>query len=266
MKFYEEQVRNSILANKVNEEDVSKILKDFKFKDEILFSLNKEYKRGIKIDKFCRENNIDLNIPNMLNFHGSLYKHQENAIKAILNNKHTIVSTGTGSGKTESFLIPIFDYCLKNIGKKGIKAIIIYPMNALAGDQLKRIDSAVKGTGITYAIFSGQTPTEAEKKKSNRTTILSREEIVKNKPDILVTNYVMLERILINQEYRSMLKSNDVALKYVVLDEIHTYNGNKALHLKFLLNRLRNFIDNDVIQIGSSATLSRKKNKKKTDG
>lgn len=266
LKFYEEQVRNSILANKVNEEDVSKILKDFKFKDEILFSLNKEYKRGNKIDKFCRENNIDLNIPNMLNFHGSLYKHQENAIKAILNNKHTIVSTGTGSGKTESFLIPIFDYCLKNIGKKGIKAIIIYPMNALAGDQLKRIDSAVKGTGITYAIFSGQTPTEAEKKKSNRTTILSREEIVKNKPDILVTNYVMLERILINQEYRSMLKSNDVALKYVVLDEIHTYNGNKALHLKFLLNRLRNFIDNDVIQIGSSATLSRKKNKEKTDG
>lgn len=267
LDLYEENVKNSILRNNISEKETSYIMKNFKFKNEILFSLNKEYKKGSLLKEFCKDNNLSLQIPDMLNFHHSLYKHQEDAVKSILKEKCTIVSTGTGSGKTESFLIPILDYCIKNKDKKGVKAVIIYPMNALASDQLRRIEEAAAQSGITYAIFNGETP----KKKDNQiindsNSMYYREDIVENKPDILITNYVMLERIITNDEYLPIFESPHNIFKYVVLDEIHTYNGNKALHIKFLLDRLRYYVNTKVVQIGCSATLSRNKNNEKTDG
>lgn len=267
MDIYEEKIKNSILKNGVKAEEANNIINNFRFKNEIIFSLNKEYKKGKLLRDFCQDNNLSLDIPNMLNFHHSLYKHQENAIKSILEDKCTIVSTGTGSGKTESFLIPILDYCIKNKYKKGVKAIIIYPMNALASDQLRRIEEAASNSGITYAIFNGETPNRNDIKDIDDDNSMScREDIVENKPDILITNYVMLERILTNEKYSQIFESLDKVFKYIVLDEIHTYNGNKALHIKFLLDRLRYYVDTKVVQIGCSATLSRNKDGVKTDG
>lgn len=264
---YESKIKEAILKNNISVEDTNDIMKNFHFKNEILFSLNKEYKKGQLLKDFCNDNNLSFKLPNMLNFHNSLYKHQENAIKSILEDKCTIVSTGTGSGKTEAFLIPILDYCIKNKYKKGVKAIIIYPMNALAGDQLRRIEEAASKSEITCAIFNGETP----KKKDtgiidDNKYIVYREDIVENKPDIIITNYVMLERILTNKEYLKMFYSKEKVFKYIVLDEIHTYNGNKALHIKFLLDRLRYYVNSKVVQIGCSATLSRNKDGIKTDG
>ena len=267
MDVYEEKIKDLILRNGIKEEDANNIIKNFRFKNEIIFSLNKEYKKGSLLKDFCQDNNLSLDIPNMLNFHHSLYKHQENAIKSILEDKCTIVSTGTGSGKTESFLIPILDYCIKNKYKKGVKALIIYPMNALASDQLRRIEKATSNSGITYAIFNGETPNRNDIKDiDDDNSIICREDIVENKPDILITNYVMLERILTNEKYSHIFESLDKVFKYIVLDEIHTYNGNKALHIKFLLDRLRYYVNTKVVQIGSSATLSRNKDGVKTDG
>lgn len=267
LDIYEAKIKEALSRNNISHEDSNEIIKNFHFKNEILFSLNKEYKKGRLLKDFCDENNLSSMLPDMLSFHHCLYKHQENAIKSIQQGKCTIVSTGTGSGKTESFLIPILDYCIKNKGKKGVKAIIIYPMNALAGDQLRRIEEAAKVSEVTYAIFNGETPKRKDDEMvSEENNIMYREDIVENKPDILITNYVMLERIITNEEYLPVFNAKDNVFKFIVLDEIHTYNGNKALHIKFLLDRLRFYVNANVVQIGCSATLSRNKDGVKTDG
>lgn len=263
---YEKNIRQTLLENEINDEQADEILKDFKVKNDLIFSVNKEYKKGMKFLDFCKENRISEKLPEMMNFHNSLYKHQENAIKSILDGKCTVVSTGTGSGKTESFLIPILDYCIKNKDKKGVKTIIIYPMNALAGDQLRRIENAAQSSGITYAMLNGNTPYRRNIKEIEKGNVISREDIIETTPDIIVTNYVMMERVLTNPKFHSLFYSSENVFKYIVLDEIHTYNGNKALHIKYLLHRLRERIGTDVIQIACSATLSRNKSGERTDG
>ena len=213
--------------------------------------------------------NLDKRLPELLDFYGSLYIHQEKAIQDILDGYCTIISTGTGSGKTESFLIPVIDYCLKE-RKKGIKALMIYPMNALASDQMRRIDSAVLGTDITYAVFTGDTPSRNDsvdniaKYSSNR--IFYREDIVDQIPDILITNYVMLDHILTDNMKNSMILNSHETLRYIIMDEIHTYRGNKGAHIKFLLERLKSLLSPDVVQIGCSATLNSGSQEIKHDG
>lgn len=272
-KYYEDNVRYELEKNNISNKYINHIMEQFNFEDKLVISLNKEYEKGEGLLEFCRNNNLSQDIPDMLNFYDSLYKHQENAIKSILNEKCTVISTGTGSGKTESFLIPILDYCIQNKGKKGVKAIIIYPMNALAADQLRRIEGACKDSNITYAVFNGETPSKGDSEhksaihmKNHSENTVYREDIVENKPDILITNYVMLDRILTNDKYNIIFDGERGVFKYIVLDEIHTYNGNKALHIKYLLHRLRYGVKGNVVQIGCSATLSSTKSGQKTGG
>lgn len=266
---YEDYFKDVLRKNNLGERDIETVVNEFDFKKEIIFSLNKEYKKGDSVSNFCRKNNLDLNIPKMIKLGGQLYYHQEEAIKSILNEKCTIISTGTGSGKTESFLIPVLDYCIKNRGK-GTKAVIIYPMNALANDQRKRIGKITKDTEITFGIFNGDTPSrikgEAPPVEIFENEIVYREDIIEELPDILITNYVMLDRILTDKNKKKMFLESKNTLKYVVLDEIHTYRGNKGAHIKFLLHRLRAVLQNKVVQIGCSATLSRGKKGEKQDG
>ena len=259
LNLYEKSIRDSLKENGLNSKEIGQLIKNLKLKNDVILSLNKEYLKGKSLDDFCIENRLDNRIPDLLDFHGTLYKHQEKAIKSILNEKCTIVSTGTGSGKTESFLVPIIDYCIKNKGEKGVKAIIIYPMNALAGDQLRRISDAVKDTDITFGIFTGDSPSYTKNEKTTSKSpneIIFREDMVEEKPDILITNYVMLDRLLTKSNYNPIFNDSEY-LKYVVLDEIHVYRGNKGLHIKYLLHRLKSIIQNKIVQIGCSATLSR---------
>lgn len=269
---YKNALKDSLISSNVNEKDIEYLLNNFKFNTDLILSLNREYVQGKNILEFCKENNLDLNIPRLLNFKFSLYKHQENAIKSILEENCTIISTGTGSGKTESFLIPIIDYCIKNKEKKGVKAIIIYPMNALATDQLRRIALSLSGTGITYGIFNGETPKyskdvadDKSELESNDEEIKFREEMILKKPDILITNHVMLDRILTSEEYSEIFSSSEYC-KYMVLDEIHIYRGTKGLNIKYLLNRLKKKVSGKLVQIGCSATLNRSKSGKNIEG
>src|SRR5258708_1954397 len=93
-----------------------------------------------------------------------LYDHQERATRRLVHGSPTIVASSTGSGKTEAFLIPIIDYCLRRKETPGVKAVLIYPMNALANDQLKRLRRLLKGTGVTFARYTGDTQKEEEGK------------------------------------------------------------------------------------------------------
>lgn len=188
-----------------------------------------------------------------------LHRHQE---AAIGRNENYIVATGTGSGKTESFLFPLIDDLFRHgINKPGIKAILVYPLNALATDQMFRIArllfSELGDVGLTLGRFTGQTAPSASRSEieneiltapsfedafpdANRVPsrwLLSRQEMLDTPPDILITNYAMLEHVLLLPRNRALLKDAD--LRWLVLDELHTYAGAQAIEVAFLLRKLK---------------------------
>nr|WP_307990644.1 DEAD/DEAH box helicase [uncultured Niameybacter sp.] len=254
-RLFEDALRNQ----GVNEKGIKEIVNHFDYQKEMIFSLNKAYQSGQYMKAFCEQHGLSKRLVECLKLDYPLYVHQEKAILSILNEECTIISTGTGSGKTESFLIPLIDYCFKH-SEKGVKAILIYPMNALAGDQMRRIQESVRGTNITYGVFNGETPnTEAEVTDVVENGYGSKESILANLPDILITNYVMLEHMLTNPKYRVLFEQSSKTLKFMVLDEIHTYKGNKAADVSYLLQRFQSLLAQKSVLIGCSATLSRSK-------
>ncbi|HTV72465.1 MAG TPA: DEAD/DEAH box helicase, partial [Candidatus Acidoferrales bacterium] len=117
------------------------------------------------------------------------YKHQTDATARIQNGLHTIVATGTGSGKTEAFLMPIIDHCFRSSNQKGPKALLLYPMNALAIDQKKRIADLCAPLGISYGVYVGSTDRGSNKRPSSAPPQerCTREEFEANPPDLFLT-------------------------------------------------------------------------------
>jgi ATP-dependent helicase YprA (DUF1998 family) len=195
-----------------------------------------------------------------------LYSHQQEAIEQILAGMNTIVSSGTGSGKTEAFFLPILNYCLHNPGP-GIKALILYPMNALANDQYDRFAKYLAGAGVTFARYTGDTPEDeqdAERSdKELRPEGLCAEAIwywrdirhALTLPNILMTNYAMLEYLLLRKLDRVLF---DERLHFLVLDEVHTYHGARGIEVACLIRRLKEHVhklDGKLVCIGTSATV-----------
>jgi len=194
------------------------------------------------------------------------YLHQEQAFNRLSGNKpkSTIVATGTGSGKTECFLYPILNHCYRHRGEHGIKAILIYPMNALATDQAGRLAKTIhdnpnlKGH-VTAGLYVGQSESQPH-------MVMSREHIITNKdtlrtspPDILLTNYKMLDYLLIRaRDYPLWQNSNPETLQFLVVDELHTFDGAQGSDLACLVRRLKarlNTPEKYLCCIGTSATL-----------
>ena len=205
------------------------------------------------------------------------YKHQFEAFKRLhTSNGHkpkpTLLTTGTGSGKTESFLYPILDYCYKHQKERGIKVIILYPMNALATDQAKRLaeaifnDDQLKGK-ITAGLFIG----EGKNKNKFPTTmgethvIENRDDIINNPPDILLTNFKMLDYGLMRHNYNKLWShnfENPELLRFLVLDELHTYDGAQGTDVANLIRRLKlklSIPKNYLCPVGTSATIGKGK-------
>ena len=155
----------------------------------------------------------------------------------------TLVTTGTGSGKTESFVYPILDHVLRaqRAGITGVKALILYPMNALANDQADRLAKMINGNpalgGVRAALYTGQQD-EKRTKVSARGLITDRATIRKDPPDILLTNYKMLDMLLLRHEDSKIWESSASSLQYLVLDEFHTYDGAQGTDVAMLLRRL----------------------------
>ncbi len=189
-----------------------------------------------------------------------LYTHQVNAIRQINAEKNTVITTGTGSGKTECFMIPILNALLQEkqagtLSKEGIRTILVYPMNALANDQMKRLREILMFyQDIKFAIYTGDTKhktSEAEQlyremhqheKHDELTTPLpneriSRDDIKNQPPHILCTNYAMLEHLLLRPDDDQLFASAD--LRFVVLDEAHIYSGATGMETALLLRRLK---------------------------
>lgn len=155
----------------------------------------------------------------------------------------TLVTTGTGSGKTEAFLYPIIDHVLraKRAGRGGIKALILYPMNALANDQAQRLAAMLtdnpKLNGITAALYTGEQSVERTVVTAEG-LITDRYAIRQSPPDILLTNYKMLDQLLLRHEDAALWKESSHSLQYLVLDEFHTYDGAQGTDVAMLLRRL----------------------------
>ena len=155
----------------------------------------------------------------------------------------TLVTTGTGSGKTEAFLYPILNHVLRarRDGVTGMKALILYPMNALANDQAKRLADLLTTrdelAGITAALYTGQGG--PQRTKVSQDGLITDRAIIRDAaPDILLTNYKMLDQLLLRHEDKTIWQQSARSLQYLVLDEFHTYDGAQGTDVAMLLRRL----------------------------
>lgn len=205
------------------------------------------------------------------------HRHQLQAFEKLTthgnhNPEPTLLTTGTGSGKTECFLYPVLDYCYqcnKDGIRKGVKVLIMYPMNALATDQAKRIaetiwnDPRLRGK-VTAGLFIGE-----GENPQNYSTVMGPDKVIENRativdtaPDILLTNFKMLDYGLMQQKYMPLwtgnINSDDPALRFIILDELHTYDGAQGTDVANLIRRLKLKLDlpaNRLCPVGTSATI-----------
>lgn len=208
-----------------------------------------------------------------------LFGHQEQAVRRLSTlssqltaeeltrggDHNTVVATGTGSGKTESFLIPIVDHCQRHPGA-GVQAVILYPMNALINDQLKRLRRALAGTGVTFARYTGDTPESLVDAQSRGQALRPveapeeeryyRTEIWASPPQILLTNHTMLEFLLLRKKDQELFLGRKP--RYLVLDEVHTFVGALGAEVACLIRRFKEhcgLAPGELICCGTSATI-----------
>ncbi|GLW62162.1 RNA helicase [Actinomadura rubrobrunea] len=181
----------------------------------------------------------------------TLHRHQREAIEAARTGESYVLTTGTGSGKSLTYILPIVDSVLRDPEPGRIKAIVVYPMNALANSQLHELQKylnwglASDERPVSFARYTGQEGDE------------ERDRVLRGKPDILLTNYVMLEYLLTRPVERDQLIGAARGLRFLVLDELHTYRGRQGADVAMLVRRLRDACEVPDLQcIGTSATMA----------
>ena len=181
-----------------------------------------------------------------------LRKHQEDAIRVARRGLSYVLTSGTGSGKSLTYVLPIVDHVLRSAPAQsapGIKAIIVYPMNALANSQIGELEKFLRPSGgsphpVTFERYTGQEQDE------------ERRRIIANPPDILLTNYVMLELLLQRPHERQIILAAR-GLRFLVFDELHTYRGRQGADVGLLARRVREACEAPSLQyVGTSATLA----------
>jgi DEAD/DEAH box helicase domain-containing protein len=200
------------------------------------------------------------------------YRHQEKAFERLLpgSPQNTLVATGTGSGKTEAFLLPLLEHCRQQQAQstRGIKAILIYPMNALATDQARRIADLIHTipslAGLRAGLYIGASDDAPTAAMTATSVITDKEALHKAPPDILLTNYKQLDYLLLQPHVQSLWEHNgrlpdgSSTLRYLVVDEFHTFDGAQGTDLACLIRRLRDRLQcpgDELVCVGTSATL-----------
>lgn len=224
-----------------------------------LIQINPNYRKGAFIDELARQGNVEPETAQIFQTGKQeeppcpkpiqLYCHQTAALTMVAGDKSFVVTTGTGSGKSLTFFIPIVNRIIrekKTDSSPRIRAIIVYPMNALANSQFEEIGKFLDGSGrVSVKRYTGQ------ESATERTTIK------KNPPDILLTNYVMLDLILTRHLEDHEVVEAAQNLEFLVLDELHTYRGRQGADVAMLVGRIRAQLNADnLLCIGTSATMS----------
>ncbi|MGH2627675.1 MAG: DEAD/DEAH box helicase, partial [Anaerolineales bacterium] len=238
---------------------VEKDLADGLLWPEPRIGLNPAFAEGAWIDELVRQGVLHAECGKIFRIKPSpqdsgsglrLHKHQLDAVHAARAGRNYVLTTGTGSGKSLSYIVPIVDHVLRGERRKGIKAIVVYPMNALANSQAQELQKFLchgypdqKGP-VTFRRYTGQESDE------------ERRAILADPPDILLTNYVMLELILTRTDERALVKAAR-GLLFLVLDELHTYRGRQGADVALLARRTRDACEADALQhVGTSATMA----------
>jgi len=213
---------------------------------EPLIQFNPSFKRSAAIQSLIEEGLIHPNIKKTFGDF-NLFVHQEEAIRLGAKGKSFIVTSGTGSGKSLTFLGTIFNYILNKKPGPGVKAVLVYPMNALINSQMEEIGKFAENYGddfpITYKRYTGQENEE------------DRLIIEQNPPDIILTNYMMLELLLTREKEQYMRDSFSEHLRFLVFDELHTYRGRQGADVAMLIRRLKALSRHQIQCIGTSATM-----------
>lgn len=258
---YEKFARSftSIRAEDLREQ-VDAIYDSGKFWPEPLIGLNPEFKKGRSVSVLADERVIDPDLPKVLAL-GSprkpidLHLHQDEALMKALQGKNYIVTTGTGSGKSLCFFVPIINRILeaRRAGEpRRTRAIVIYPMNALANSQREELEKFIEDCGLntdlkpTFARYTGQ------EQDSERRAVAAEA------PDIILTNFMMLELLMTRQdELDRQVIENMQGLEFLVLDELHTYRGRQGADVAMLVRRVRERMGaSKMLCIGTSATMA----------
>ncbi|MBU8833321.1 DEAD/DEAH box helicase [Mycolicibacterium goodii] len=203
-----------------------------------------------------------------------LYVHQEQSIRKVAAGRNIVVATGTGSGKTESFLLPILDSLVREREQgglgPGVRALLLYPMNALANDQMKRLRRLlVTYPDITFGRYTGETPHDPRTAREEfaelnidepllPNEILSRQEMRERPPHLLLTNYAMLEYLLLRPLDMELFDTgSESKWRFIVVDEAHVYDGTQGAEIAMLLRRVRDRVapGRPIQCIATSATV-----------
>lgn len=230
-----------------------------RFWPDPLISINPHFERGASIEQLAAEGSLHPNTVQVFRVDGQpiqFHRHQEQAIAKAVRRQSFVVTTGTGSGKSLCFFVPIIDAALRARAAgeaPRTRAIVIYPMNALANSQLKELEKFIDQCELpdrlrpTFARYTGQESQE------------ERERIREASPDILLTNFMMLELLMTRQNPldRAVI-GNAHGLDFIVLDELHTYRGRQGADVAMLVRRVRDRLcpDHQPICIGTSATMA----------
>lgn len=172
------------------------------------------------------------------------YVHQAESWDALRRGKSIVVTSGTGSGKTECFMYPVISDLYEQGDTNAIEAIFLYPLNALMEDQKKRLSRYCEPTGLRFAVYNGSTPEyHLDGADPLKGEVGTRDQIRDTKgngtrPHILLTNPSMLEYILVRQKDKKMLEESSGKLRWIVIDEAHTYSGSAAAELGLQINRI----------------------------
>ncbi len=224
-----------------------------------LIQLNPNFEPGAWIDQLVATDTLHTDCSQVFRLKGvdgsskplRLHRHQTDAVEAARSGDSYVLTTGTGSGKSLAYIVPIVDFVLRQGSGRGIRAIVVYPMNALANSQHIELEKFLcRGfppghPPVTFERYTGQ-----EKEDE-------RERILANPPDILLTNYVMLELMLTRPREQKIVSSARHALRFLVLDELHTYRGRQGADVSLLVRRVRDIAENPKLQcVGTSATLA----------
>lgn len=224
-----------------------------------LLQLNPSFEPGAWIDELVQQGQIHAECQSIFRIKEPgkpdkplrLHRHQDEAIAAAASGDSYTVTTGTGSGKSLGYIIPIVNYVLRAGSGQGIRAIVVYPMNALANSQFLELEKFLcrgypEGSPpVTFRRYTGQESDE------------EREEILAKPPDILLTNYVMLELLLTRPHEKKIVAAAHGKLQFLVLDELHTYRGRQGADVALLVRRVRDICANPRLQcVGTSATMA----------
>lgn len=179
-----------------------------------------------------------------------LHTHQREAILKAKEDQSYVLTSGTGSGKSLTYIVPIVDHVLRNGSGRGLQAIVVYPMNALANSQDEELKKFLeKG-------YPEEKPPVLFNRYTGQERGPEREAIRSNPPDILLTNYMMLELLLTLGEDRELVRAAQ-GLRFLVFDELHTYRGRQGADVALLIRRCRQaFGGHDIICIGTSTTMA----------